>query len=100
MTTPSPSAASCPTKEMQQALEADGEKLRQLTGGDHGPLQLFTCEVCDGRGYIVHRVTVYEHGCGFPHDDSEERQCPECSGYGEFIGPREGDAVPARPRWR
>jgi len=25
------------TKEMQKALEADGEKLRQLTGEDHGP---------------------------------------------------------------
>lgn len=24
-------------KEMQHALEADGEKLRQLTGEDHGP---------------------------------------------------------------
>jgi hypothetical protein len=24
-------------KEMQRALEADGEKLRQLTGVDHGP---------------------------------------------------------------
>lgn len=24
-------------KEMQRALEADGEKLRQLTGQDHGP---------------------------------------------------------------
>lgn len=25
------------TKEMQDALNADGEKLRQLTGEDHGP---------------------------------------------------------------
>lgn len=24
-------------REMQKALEADGEKLRQLTGEDHGP---------------------------------------------------------------
>lgn len=24
-------------KEMQKALEADGEKLRQMTGKDHGP---------------------------------------------------------------
>lgn len=24
-------------KEMQGALEADGEKLRQMTGADHGP---------------------------------------------------------------
>jgi len=27
-------------KEMQKALEADGEKLRQLTGEDHGPFSL------------------------------------------------------------
>lgn len=26
--------------EMQSALEADGEKLRQLTGEDHGPFEL------------------------------------------------------------
>ena len=29
--------------EMERALEADGEKLRQLTGEDHGPFKL--CEV-------------------------------------------------------
>ena len=28
------------TKEMQKALKADGEKLRQLTGEDHGPIFL------------------------------------------------------------
>jgi hypothetical protein len=28
------------TKEMMDALEADGEKLRQLTGADHGPVFL------------------------------------------------------------
>ena len=28
--------------EMQKALEADGEKLRQLTGEDHGPWILVT----------------------------------------------------------
>lgn len=27
-------------KEMQRALEADGEKLRQMTGQDHGPRKL------------------------------------------------------------
>ena len=27
-------------KEMQRALEADGEKLRQLTGEDHGPFDV------------------------------------------------------------
>lgn len=32
------------TREMQKALEADGEKLRQLAGEDHGPR--FQCERC------------------------------------------------------
>lgn len=39
------------TKEMQKALEADGEKLRQLTGEDHGPIFIdgwFTDMVEDG----------------------------------------------------
>lgn len=31
-------------------------------------------------GVVAHRVLVYEPGCGFPHDDVEERPCPECSG--------------------
>jgi len=28
------------TKEMMAALEADGEKLRQLTGEEHGPFEI------------------------------------------------------------
>lgn len=36
---------------MRAALEADGEKLRQLTGEDHGPFELpateFWCSDCD-----------------------------------------------------
>ncbi|MEO1721364.1 MAG: hypothetical protein AAFR84_03045 [Pseudomonadota bacterium] len=31
-------------EEMMRALEADGEKLRQLTGDDHGPV--FLCGEC------------------------------------------------------
>ena len=42
------------TKEMQKALEADGEKLRQITGQDHGPAFLderfTTCVACCGDG--------------------------------------------------
>ncbi len=40
------------TREMQKALEADGEKLRQLTGQEHGPF----FEVADqiaGEGMII-----------------------------------------------
>jgi hypothetical protein len=36
------------SKEMQKALEADGEKLRQLTGKDHGPRFISECPSCDG----------------------------------------------------
>lgn len=49
------------------------------------PLTMVPCEVCDGYGYTAHRITVYEHGCGFPHDDTEERSCPECLGIGFFV---------------
>lgn len=41
-----------------------------------------TCPYCGGEGIEVFRVTVYEHGCGFPHDDSDERPCRECNGSG------------------
>lgn len=33
-------------KEMIRALQADGEKLRHLTGEEHGPK--FRCDDCDG----------------------------------------------------
>ena len=80
-------------REMQRALRADGEKLRQLTGEDHGPQQLFTCEACDGKGYTAHRITVYEAGCGFAHDDVDERSCEECGGLGWFVGELKADDV-------
>jgi hypothetical protein len=41
------------------------------------------CVLCDGSGVIRRRVTVYEHGCGFPHDDTEESPCPKCDGTGD-----------------
>ncbi|MBB6306282.1 hypothetical protein [Xanthobacter tagetidis] len=36
------------------------------------------CSTCGGSGVITKRVSVYEHGCGFPHDDGEEVPCPDC----------------------
>lgn len=33
--------------EMQKALEADGEKLRQLTGEDHGPFEMLPAHSID-----------------------------------------------------
>jgi hypothetical protein len=61
-----------------------------------GPLQLVTCDACDGRGYTSHRITVYEHGCGFPHDDTDERRCEKCGGLGEWITDAEADAAQVR----
>lgn len=40
------------------------------------------CPNCDGSGVEAFRATVYEHGCAFPHDDSDERPCPTCCGEG------------------
>ncbi len=51
-------------KEMQKALEADGEKLRALTGEDHGPL----CPGCLGTG----------------EGDAGDCPCAECGGTGKF----------------
>jgi hypothetical protein len=89
------------SEEMQAALEADGEKLRQLTGEDHGPeflqddppQQWCVCSACGGSGVEVFRVTVYEHGCGFPHDDSDERPCGKCNGHGGWLDDVEPDGV-------
>lgn len=39
------------TKEMMRALEADGEKLRQLTGKDHGPMSYDQWKTTNPRDY-------------------------------------------------
>lgn len=41
-----------------------------------------TCDYCKGEGIIGRRVRVYEHGCGFARDDTEESPCPKCHGEG------------------
>jgi predicted nucleic-acid-binding Zn-ribbon protein len=65
-------------REMQAALEADGEKLRQLTGEDHGPWYFVDCPNCGGTGIIAHGITIYEGGGSYR--DTDERPCPECGG--------------------
>lgn len=50
-----------------------------------GPETWEDCPACDGAGIQVYRVTVYEHGCGFPHDDSDERPCGLCGGARGWI---------------
>jgi hypothetical protein len=49
------------------------------------------CDACEGSGVRVFRITVYEHGCGFPHDDSAEEPCGKCAGAGGWIEDAEGD---------
>jgi rubrerythrin len=72
-------------KEMQRALEADGEKLRQLTGEDHGPhsLVMIRCRECGSEGRIYRSGTVYEPGCGHAHSGEIDcGPCPVCDGTG------------------
>lgn len=45
-------------------------------------LEWYECPACDGSGIHAYRITVYEHGCGFPHDDTAEEPCGNCSGDG------------------
>jgi DnaJ-class molecular chaperone len=77
------------TDEMMKALEADGEKLRQLTGQDHGPFRYpqeedfdhiedyDTCPDCSGEGTI--EVLAPQHDD--PHYSRTER-CNSCEGCG------------------
>lgn len=51
---------------------------------DASPI-LVPCSLCNGLAKVGRRVTVYEHGCGFPHDDVEEDDCPECEGAGQLL---------------
>lgn len=65
-------------REMQKALEADGDKLRALTGEDHGPFSLDDlfltepCKFCRGTGYQIHG------------------ECEECEGIGRQIAGEHG----------
>lgn len=69
------------TQEMRRALEADGEKLRQLTGEDHGPEFLLTCPECEGEG-------SWEEPEPLPDDPFRCKviYCGGCDGAGVVIG--------------
>lgn len=71
------------TVKMQRALEADGEKLRQLTGEDHGPhfpeIRFIACEECQGEGWIYHAVSPSRMNTDAERDSGE---CPICKGAG------------------
>lgn len=51
--------------------------------------RIVPCGGCDGSGVEVFGVTVYEHGCGFSHDSTDERPCRACNGTGSEIVPVE-----------
>lgn len=55
------------------------------------PQQWYECDACNGAGVFAYRITVYEHGCGFPHDDTAEEACGNCAGAGGWIGDVEPD---------
>ena len=71
-----------PKDEMARALEADGEKLRQLTGEDHGPWRVVLCEACGSEGRLY--VTDYDssQGCWGERDIGP---CPYFEGTGGEI---------------
>ena len=58
------------------------------------------CPGCDGYGVIAYAITVYEHGCGFPHESSDERPCPGCDGTGSVLLPYEAPDEPGDDPWR
>ncbi len=76
--------------EMQRALEADGEKLRQLTGEDHGPYFLgddtcfVPCPCCfESSGYVWEHGNDWESG---PWSNQTNIPCGYCSGTGLVPG--------------
>lgn len=77
-------------KEMQKALEADGEKLREMTGEDHGPWFFDDpgedCGNCGGEGYVFDCIDGCcedaEVGC-----DLCTRRCDWCN------APKKGGAA-------
>lgn len=67
-------------REMERALAADGEKLRQLTGEDHGPWVLTVCPCCDGAGEWDEGPMPASSGATEP--DYRQVICPQCEGTG------------------
>jgi hypothetical protein len=59
------------TREMMKALEADGEKLRQLTGEDHGPVFIGIDPAALDSEY-----SAFICQCGRPHYFTELKDRP------------------------
>lgn len=50
--------------------------------------RIVLCEACGSEGYERETVWVYEHGCGFAHEDvvlNYNRPCSYCEGTGGEI---------------
>lgn len=81
-------------KEMQAALEADGEKLRQMTGEDHGPYFLDDydddyedeCWNCGGEGYIS---DCFDGMC-----EDADSGCDDCTRRCDVCNPAKKAATP------
>jgi hypothetical protein len=80
-------------REMQHALEADGEKLRQITGEDHGPY-FVTDDPYPGQAPCPHCFEssgyVWEHGNDWnsgPWSHQTNIPCKYCHGTGSFDAP-------------
>lgn len=77
-------------REMQRALMLDAEKLGHLTGEDHTPEFLVTCEVCDGKGeFTVNDPPVSRWSIDPP--GVHEVPCEACGGNGFIVCEAEGD---------
>jgi hypothetical protein len=55
------------------------------------PQQWFRCDACNGSGVEAFAIRVYEPGCSFAHDSSDERPCERCRGNGGWIDDVEAD---------
>ncbi len=69
-------------REMELALHADGEKLRQITGEDHGPFTggYAPCPHCfESSGYVWEHGHDWESG---PWSHQTNTPCPACHGTG------------------
>lgn len=68
--------------EMMKALIADGEKLRQLTGEEHGPyaIRVIPCQDCGGDGgHEIPRDIDRTTGALI----SDWQECRRCGGTGD-----------------
>lgn len=79
-------APTAPDWNYLDALEADGEKLRQLTGEDHGPWSfepetfMVPCPVCfESSGYVWEHGNDWESG---PWSNQTNIPCRHCEGAG------------------